>query len=114
MDKLLIDLVEKQAAFCKAVGHSRRLLILRLLSGGELSVNEIAAHVGSTLQNISQHLAVLKKNSIVTARREGRTIYYRIADHEFARNCPALQQTLDQLEQDILKKHDLEKENFSC
>jgi DNA-binding transcriptional ArsR family regulator len=72
------------------LGNSRRLLILWLLSEGELSVNEIAARAGSTLQNISQHLSLLKKTGIVVARREGQTIYYRIADHECARSCPAL------------------------
>jgi DNA-binding transcriptional ArsR family regulator len=90
MDTTVIDLAEKQAAMCRVVGHSRRLLILWLLSKEELSVNEIAARAGSTLQNISQHLSLLKRTGIVVARREGQTIYYRIADHECARSCPAL------------------------
>jgi DNA-binding transcriptional ArsR family regulator len=90
MDTTVIDRAEKQAAFCRVIGHSRRLLILWQLSDGELSVNEIAAQVGSTLQNISQHLTLLKKYGIITARREGQTIYYRIANHEWARSCPAL------------------------
>jgi DNA-binding transcriptional ArsR family regulator len=90
MDTTVIDQAEKQAALCRVLGNSRRLLILWLLSEGELSVKEIAAHVGSTMQNISQHLALLKKNGIVIARREGQTIYYRIADHECVQNCPAL------------------------
>jgi len=90
MDSTALDLAERQAALCRTVGHSRRLLILWLLSDGELSVNEIAVQVGSTLQNISQHLTLLKKNGIVTTRREGQTIYYRIANHECTRGCPAL------------------------
>ena len=57
MDITVIDLAEKQAALCRVLGNSRRLLILWLLSEGELSVNEIAARAGSTLQNISQHLS---------------------------------------------------------
>jgi DNA-binding transcriptional ArsR family regulator len=90
MNKTVIDQAEKQAALCRVIGHSRRLLILWQLSDGELSVNEIAAQVGSTLQNISQHLTLLKKYGFVTARREGQTIYYRIAEHECVRGCPAL------------------------
>jgi ArsR family transcriptional regulator, virulence genes transcriptional regulator len=90
MDTTVIDLAEKQAVLCRVMGNRRRLLILWLLSEGELSVNEIAAHAGSTLQNVSQHLGLLKKAGIVVARREGQTIYYRIADHECGRICPAL------------------------
>jgi DNA-binding transcriptional ArsR family regulator len=87
MDAILYDLAEKQASLCKVMGNSRRLLILWQLSMEELSVNEIARRVGSTLQNVSQHLSVLKKNGIVVARREGQVIFYRLTDHECARNC---------------------------
>jgi DNA-binding transcriptional ArsR family regulator len=90
MDTTLIDLAEKQAALCRVFGNTRRLLILWLLSKEELSVNEIAARAGSTLQNISQHLSLLKKSGIVTTRRAGQTIYYQIADLECIKNCPAL------------------------
>jgi DNA-binding transcriptional ArsR family regulator len=90
MNTTVIDLAERQAAICRVFGNTRRLLILWLLSKGELSVNEIAARAGSTLQNISQHLSLLKKAGLVTARREGQTIYYQNADHECIRNCPAL------------------------
>jgi DNA-binding transcriptional ArsR family regulator len=91
MDSTLYDLAEKQAAICKVIGNTRRLLILWQLSNQELSVNEIAASVGSTLQNVSQHLSVLKRSGIVVTRREGQDIYYQLADTECVRNCPALQ-----------------------
>jgi ArsR family transcriptional regulator, virulence genes transcriptional regulator len=98
MDTTVVDLAERQAALCRVVGNTRRLLILWLLSKEELSVNEIAARAGSTLQNISQHLSLLKKTGFVTARREGQTIYYHIADHECIRNCPALLRVPETLE----------------
>jgi ArsR family transcriptional regulator len=50
----------------------------------------IADEVGTSLQNISQHLALLKEHGIVTARRDAQTIYYRIADNESLHNCPIL------------------------
>jgi DNA-binding transcriptional ArsR family regulator len=90
MDTRLFDLAEKQASLCKVIGNSRRLLILWQLSKAELSVNEIATRVGSTLQNVSQHLSLLKKYGIVVTRREGQTIYYQIAEHECTKNCPAV------------------------
>lgn len=90
MDASWLEIAEKQAALCKVLGNSRRLLILWMLSKEELSVNEIAARAGSTLQNISQHLNLLKKAGIVTSRRDGQTIFYRVADHECIKQCPAL------------------------
>jgi ArsR family transcriptional regulator, virulence genes transcriptional regulator len=97
MDTIVFDKAEKQAALCKALGNSRRILILWQLSKEELPVHAIAERVGSSLQNVSQHLAVLKKTGIVVARRDGQTIYYRIADHECARSCPALLRAPDML-----------------
>ncbi|MEW5869757.1 MAG: metalloregulator ArsR/SmtB family transcription factor [Chloroflexota bacterium] len=98
MDDAVIDLAERQAAFCRMVGNSRRLIILWMLSKEELSVNEIADRVGSSLQNVSQHLNLLKKSRIVTSRRDGQTIYYQIVDHEYLRNCPALLRVPEKLE----------------
>jgi ArsR family transcriptional regulator, virulence genes transcriptional regulator len=98
MDTTLLELAEKQAAQCRAFGNARRLLILWILSTEELSVNEIAARAGSSLQNVSQHLNLLKKSGIVTTRRDGQTIYYQIADHECFKNCPALLKRPDRLE----------------
>jgi len=92
MDIALLKLAESRAAMCRALGSTRRLLIVWLLSEGEVSVNEIAACVGSSLQNISQHLRLLRQAGIVTARRDGHTIYYRIADCESLRRCPAIVQ----------------------
>jgi ArsR family transcriptional regulator, virulence genes transcriptional regulator len=98
MDTTLFDLAEKQASLCKVIGNSRRLLILWQLSNEELCVNEIANRVGSTLQNVSQHLNLLKKAGIVVTRREGQTIYYRLADHECVRDCLAIHlQAVDKL-----------------
>ncbi|MFZ2095154.1 MAG: metalloregulator ArsR/SmtB family transcription factor [Anaerolineales bacterium] len=95
MDMTLSELAEKQAALCRLMGSTRRLLILWQISKEELSVNEIAVRVGSTLQNVSQHLSLLKKFGVVVARREGQVIYYHIADHEFLKKCPALLQAPD-------------------
>lgn len=81
---------EKQAALCKLFGNPRRLLILWTLSEGELSVQTIADHVGSSLQNVSQHLTLLKRSGIVTTRRDGQTVFYQIVENEYTRQCPAL------------------------
>lgn len=98
MDPILLELAEKQAAQCRVFGNARRLLILWILQEEELSVNEIAARAGSSLQNVSQHLNLLKKAGIVTARRDGQTIYYQIADPEYLARCPAIVQAQSALD----------------
>ena len=90
MDTTLLENAEKQAAHCRAFGNARRLLILWMLLPGELPVNEIAARAGSSLQNVSQHLNLLKKTGIVTTRRDGQMIFYKIADEECLKHCPAI------------------------
>jgi DNA-binding transcriptional ArsR family regulator len=65
-------------------------LILWSLSDRELPVTEIADEVGTSLQNVSQHLALLKEHKIVSARRDGQTIYYSIVENEWLNDCPIL------------------------
>jgi ArsR family transcriptional regulator len=90
MDIALRERAERQAKFCRVFGNAPRIMILWLLAERELPVTEIAEEVGTSLQNISQHLTLLKKHEIVVARREGQTIYYRIADKEWIHDLPIL------------------------
>jgi ArsR family transcriptional regulator len=90
MDLTLRNQAKKQANLCRVFGNDCRILIVWSLVGRELSVSEIAEEVGTSLQNISQHLTVLKRYEIVAARREGQTIYYKIADEEWIHDLPIL------------------------
>ena len=63
----------------KSLSNRHRLLILCQLVDGERSVGELAAFLGARDSNVSQHLALLRKDGLVTTRREGQTIWYRIA-----------------------------------
>jgi ArsR family transcriptional regulator len=86
----LRKLAEEQAELYRVFGNASRILILWSLSERELPVSEIASEVGTSLQNISQHLALLKEHNIVSARRDGQTIYYRIAENEWLKECSIL------------------------
>jgi DNA-binding transcriptional ArsR family regulator len=90
MNPVVKGLAERQAELCKLFGNASRILIVWSLSNGELPVSVIADEVGTSLQNISQHLALLKEHGIVVARRDAQTIYYRIADNEPLHDCPIL------------------------
>ena len=94
MDTTLKELAIKQADLCKLFGNASRILILWSIIDGERPVSEIAEEVGTSLQNISQHLALLKEHNIVSARRDGQTIYYTIAENQWIKTCPILTKPL--------------------
>ena len=71
---------EVQADFLQAVGQATRLRILEVLAGGERCVCDIQAAVGEQQSNVSKHLAILRRSGILTARREGGRVIYRIRD----------------------------------
>lgn len=71
---------ERSAAVARALGDPKRLCVLESLAEGERSVGELSARVGCQVPNMSQHLAVLRSAGLVTTRREGNTVYYRLAD----------------------------------
>lgn len=71
----------KQATeFLKALAHEARLMILCYLSTGEKSVTELEALLSLRQPTVSQQLARLRAERIIEARRDGKQIYYSIAD----------------------------------
>ena len=84
------ELAAKQAQLCNVFGHSKRILILWLLRKQEFCVGEIAEEIGTSLQNTSQHLRVMKDRNIVQSRREGHVVYYRIAENEMMEHFTCL------------------------
>lgn len=66
----------------KALANRHRLLIVCQLIEGERSVGELAEALGIRDSGVSQHLALLRKDGIVAARRDGQTIWYSIASTE--------------------------------
>jgi DNA-binding transcriptional ArsR family regulator len=94
MDDQMLGLAEQQAEICKVFGNVNRIMILWVLGSQEMSVGDIAAEIDMSLQNASQHLRLMKDRGILTSRRKGQAIYYRIADHELMEGCRILQHTL--------------------
>lgn len=68
------------AAFLKALSHEGRLMILCHLAGGEKSVTELEELLGQRQAAVSQQLARLRLEGLVSTRREGKAIYYAIQD----------------------------------
>mgnify|MGYP005854336225 CR=1 FL=1 len=77
------DMVQKAteaANFLKALSHEGRLMILCHLSTGEKSVTELENLLASRQAAVSQQLARLRLEGLVTCRREGKVIYYSLGD----------------------------------
>jgi len=72
------------AGFLKNLANPNRLMILCLLSQGELCVSNIQSHLDISQTALSQHLARLREEGIVTYRRDHRTLYYSILNPHVA------------------------------
>lgn len=72
--------LQRTAAVGRALADPKRLCVLESLAAGERSVSELSRDVGCHVPNMSQHLAVLRTAGLVTARRQGNVVYYRLAD----------------------------------
>jgi DNA-binding transcriptional ArsR family regulator len=83
-----IDLDAMQAAagdasrLMKALANPDRLLILCRLSQGELSVGQLEAELGILQPTLSQQLTVLREQSLVDARREGKQVFYSVRSRQ--------------------------------
>ena len=74
------------AAILKLLANESRLLILcRLAMALEMSVNDLAEAVGLSQSALSQHLAKMREEGLLSTRREAQTVFYRIADPNAAR-----------------------------
>ncbi len=68
------------AAVAKTLGHAHRLDLLEQAAQGERSVEILAERTGLSIANASQHLQHLRRAGLVTSRRDGKFVYYRLAD----------------------------------
>jgi len=73
---------KRASAFLKSLSHESRLLILCMLAEGEKSVTEIEQLLQLRQPTVSQQLARLRADGLVSTRREGKAIYYRLASEE--------------------------------
>jgi len=85
---------EMQADICQTLANPKRLQIINLLKEGELSVGAMVNAMGVAKPNLSQHLSVMRQKGILATRREGTTIYYRLAIPQIIEACQIMRQVL--------------------
>ena len=89
------ELFELHADVCRTLSNPKRLQILNALRAGELPVSSIRARVGRIGKaNLSQHLAVLRQKGVVSTRREGTNIFYRISSPKIIQACDLMREVL--------------------
>jgi DNA-binding transcriptional ArsR family regulator len=76
---------DEASALMKALANRHRLMILCQLHQGERSVGELESLIGLSQSALSQHLAKLRIDSLVSTRRDGQTIFYSLSDERVHR-----------------------------
>ena len=79
------ELYQSIAKVAQALASGNRLQLLEFMAQGERSVDALAAMAGVTVANASQHLQALRRAGLVTARKEGQRVYYRVAGDDVVR-----------------------------
>jgi|SRR5271157_5117943 len=76
----MVDNAQRASDLLKALAHESRLTILCILTEGEKSVGDLEVLLEQRQSTVSQQLARLRMDGLVSTRREGKSIYYSIAD----------------------------------
>lgn len=84
MDEHRSRVFDELAVVGKAFGSARRLELVELLAQGERSVDDLARAAGMGVTTVSAHLQVLKASNLVSTRREGTKVHYRLAGDDVA------------------------------
>lgn len=98
MDKKMEERIfEMHAEVCKSMANPVRLKIMSLLREGEKSVEELRKQLELPKANLSQHLGLLRQRGIVSSRRAGLNIYYKVTNPKMIKACDILREVLFEL-----------------
>lgn len=90
------EVYEKNAELYKVMANPKRLEILNTIRDKEATVNELSEVLGTRKSNTSQHLAYLRLIGLVFTRRQGKNVYYRIADPRIVDPCKIFKKLVDE------------------
>lgn len=89
---LIHNNAEQVSELIKLMAHKDRMVVLCLLSQGEMGVSELREFTQLSQSAFSQHLAVLRKNELVKIRKESQQVFYSLADGRVSIILKALQE----------------------
>ena len=90
-DKVIFEM---QSEICKTLTNPKRIEILNCLRNEEKTVTELVDTLGASKANVSQHLAVMRHKGILTTRRDGVNIYYRVSNPKVIEACALMKEVL--------------------
>ena len=94
-----LELFERQASLYQTMANAKRLAIVELLSHGETSVSVIAEMLETSISAVSQHLRILKDKHVVSTRKDGQSVYYRLKNPKIIEGCHIVRKILlDEME----------------
>ena len=88
------EVYKLQADVLKTLSNPRRLEIIHLLAEGPREVSRLAAEMGISQPNVSQHLALMRSAGVVEAERDGREVRYRLSAPEIICACETMRGVL--------------------
>jgi ArsR family transcriptional regulator len=83
MDKV----IKMQAGICKTFSNPWRLFIIKMLCKAEKNASDLAKATGLSKPNLSQHMALLVDKGVVHSRRQGKQVFYSLADQGISEAC---------------------------
>jgi DNA-binding transcriptional ArsR family regulator len=96
------------AEICSTLANPKRLKIINILREKELSAGELLSILKVPKANLSQHMTILRQKGIVAARREGNTVYYRLARPKILKAFDLMRELLFEVieeQQKLLKEY---------
>jgi DNA-binding transcriptional ArsR family regulator len=89
-----LELFKLKAEFCKTFADPKRLIIINELRHGEKQVGELAQLLNLPQAIVSRQLALLRSKGVVTPRRDGTSVYYRLTDTKIIEACDIVHKVL--------------------
>jgi ArsR family transcriptional regulator len=94
-------LYERHAEMCKVFSNSIRLMILNVLRETEMSVADLAHELGEAPGTVSAHLLMMKRQGVLVSRKQGKQVFYRLANPKMLRAFDLIREILrEQMERD--------------
>lgn len=93
-DEVKKEVLKLQAELCKSLSNPKRLRIIQELREDERTVGELAEILGVKQSNTSQHLAILRKIGIISPRKEGNMVYYKLTHPKIAEACDLVNEVI--------------------
>ncbi len=104
MRKYVKDIDDPRKYIFSALSCGRRIKIIEILKDGEKKASDIIPELGIDQSAVSRHLSILKSAGIITSRKQGVNVIYRIADEEIFKILDTATEIVRRKEKQVLRK----------